>query len=422
MIANRLALTGCGSRALLIRNEIPALNQKRYVHDSYIPSGTGGRSSFSGIVATVFGGTGFVGRHCLNRLAKHGTSVVLPHRRPYQHVRDLRTMFDLGQLLMREFYIEDDDDRIRELIQHSNCVVNLVGSEKPYQNCSLEKANLEWPLRLARLVAEKNDGTRLLHITKLNCNHAKGRKTSKLLQLDYESELGMRERYPETIIVRSSNAFGYRDIYTSFFRHERQKDLGKFGAMPLLYDGGKSTTIQPIYAGDLGEALARILKHLDSPGKTFELCGPRRYLLKDFVEYMYKVAQEPCYVYNTLGPLDSSKANFIQKGVQMMVNRYFEKQQLPRFHFPRFLDVMSRSGTPLENWTTKEYFDMIHVTDHLTHLPGLEQLGIEPTTFEEKALLLFGYKLLWDHFTIQSKDTIPDIKQQSGHIPRVTEP
>uniref|UniRef100_UPI00193A2BAA NADH dehydrogenase [ubiquinone] 1 alpha subcomplex subunit 9, mitochondrial-like n=1 Tax=Styela clava TaxID=7725 RepID=UPI00193A2BAA len=424
MIANRLALAGCGSRALSARNEgiaAPALIliQKRNVHESYIPSGSGGRSSFSGIVATVFGGSGFIGRICLNRLAKHGASVVVAHRSPYQYVRHLRPMFDLGQLLMRDFCMEDSDDRIRELVQHSNCVVNLIGSNKPYQNCTLEKANLEWPLRLAKIVAEKNDGTRLLHITKLNCNHEFGRKTSKLLQLDYAAEVGIREIYPEAIIARSSNVFGYNSTYTNFFVHERQEDLGKFGGMPLLYDGGKSTIIQPIYSGDLGEGLARILKHLDSPGKTFELYGPRRYVLKDYVEYIYKIMDKPCYLYDTLGPMDSSKANFVQKKLQKLVTRYFEKQEEPRFLFPRAVDVISRLGTPLESWATKDYFDMIHVTDNRTGLPGLEQLGIEPTPFEDKSMLLHGYLHLWDSFTIQSKHTLPNIKQQSTYLPRV---
>jgi len=48
----------------------------------------------------------------------------------------------------------------------------------------MEEVNVEWPKRLANLVAEKNDGTRFLHVTHLNCHQAEGRAVSKLLQQD----------------------------------------------------------------------------------------------------------------------------------------------------------------------------------------------------------------------------------------------
>ena len=61
--------------------------------------GAGGRSSFSGIVATVFGGPGFIGRYVVNRLGRVGSQVVVPYRGDEHDYRHLRPMGDLGQIL-----------------------------------------------------------------------------------------------------------------------------------------------------------------------------------------------------------------------------------------------------------------------------------------------------------------------------------
>lgn len=101
----------------------------------------------------------------------------------------------------------------------------------------MEEVNVDWPIRLARLVAEKNDGTKLLHLTNLACHQELGRKVSKILDqnvsssddfyngrlksyvllfvFQYKAELGMREAYPDTIIARSSHTFGY---FANFLR------------------------------------------------------------------------------------------------------------------------------------------------------------------------------------------------------------
>lgn len=394
--------------------------QKREVHESYLPAGRGGRSSFSGMVATVFGGTGFIGHIFLNRLSRLGTSIMLPYRGSYQHIARLKIMSDLGQMLFREFTIKQDDDKVRELIRYSNCVVNLIGSKKPFHHYSMEEVNQEWPARLATLVAEKNDGTRLLHMTHLNCHQEEGRKISNILEMDYQTEKRMRDIYPDTIIVRAAGVCGFLDYYSNFFVNDRFEDLAKFGALPLLYDNGMSTTVQPVCVGDVAEALTRILKHLDSPGKTFELVGPDRFLLKDFVEYIYKVTRKDCFMYDTLGPMDKSKANILQKGIQKGLDYYFDRTRRPRFILPRFIDMLSRQFTSHEQWTTKDYFNQIHLTDHTTGCPGFEQLGITPTHFEEKAYSIHGWMHGYEQYTIPTKENFPLTKQSPIDAPRIS--
>lgn len=61
--------------------------------------GSGGRSSFSGVVATVFGATGFLGRYIVNRLGRMGSQVIVPFRGDEHDHRHLRPMGDLGQVV-----------------------------------------------------------------------------------------------------------------------------------------------------------------------------------------------------------------------------------------------------------------------------------------------------------------------------------
>ena len=83
----------------------------------------------------------------------------------------MRLMGDLGALqFVPEFDIERwTDDQVMEVIRYSNVVYNVIGHWKSTNQFPREMVNVEWPERLARLVAEKDDGTRLVHLVHLNC-------------------------------------------------------------------------------------------------------------------------------------------------------------------------------------------------------------------------------------------------------------
>ena len=62
--------------------------------------------------------------------------------------------------------------------------------------------NVEWPERLARMVAEKGDGTRLVHLVNLNAGDEESMKHSAILREQAEAIERMRNVYPETVIVK----------------------------------------------------------------------------------------------------------------------------------------------------------------------------------------------------------------------------
>ena len=111
--------------------------------------GTGGRSSFSGNVVTVFGANGMIGRILANRLGKEGSQLIVPYRGDPWDVRSIKLVGDLGQVLFQvnfaelcnfkgwcliNSYIQQEidvrnPDLIRKAIQYSNIVINALGTD-----------------------------------------------------------------------------------------------------------------------------------------------------------------------------------------------------------------------------------------------------------------------------------------------------
>ena len=86
---------------------LSSAQSKRWYSESLtsMKRGRGGRSSFSGVVTTVFGASGFFGRALVNKLGKIGSQIIVPYRGDPYDVRDLKLMGDLGQVLFMVSYL-----------------------------------------------------------------------------------------------------------------------------------------------------------------------------------------------------------------------------------------------------------------------------------------------------------------------------
>ncbi|KAM9855069.1 NADH dehydrogenase [ubiquinone] 1 alpha subcomplex subunit 9, mitochondrial isoform 2-T2 [Aulostomus maculatus] len=323
-----------------------AAGQQRKLHHAVIPKGKGGRSSSSGIAATVFGATGFLGRYVVNRLGRIGSQVVVPHRCDQYDVMYLRPMGDLGQILFVEWDGRNKDS-IKRALEHSNVVINLVGQEWETRNYSFEDIFVTIPQHIAK--ASKEAGiTKFIHISHLNADI---RSPSKYLRNKAVGETAVREVFPDAIIMKPSEIFGREDRFFNYFANMRW-----FGSGVPLIGMGKNTVKQPVHVADVAKAIVNAARDPDANGKTYALVGPHRYLLHDLVEYVYAVAHRPFVPYSLPRPL---------------------------YHFiAKFFSL-----NPFEPWTTPDKIDRFHLTDmKYPELPGLEDLGITPFTIDQKAI------------------------------------
>uniref|UniRef100_A0A3Q2FII6 NADH dehydrogenase [ubiquinone] 1 alpha subcomplex subunit 9, mitochondrial n=1 Tax=Cyprinodon variegatus TaxID=28743 RepID=A0A3Q2FII6_CYPVA len=320
--------------------------QQRKLHHAVIPKGKGGRSSSSGIAATVFGATGFLGRYVVNRLGRIGSQIMIPHRCDQYDLMHFRPMGDLGQILFVEWDARNKES-IQRAIEHSNVVINLVGREWETRNYRFEDVFVNIPQQLARATKEAGI-TKFIHMSHINADI---RSPSKYLRNKAVGEEVVREEFPDAIIMKPSEMFGREDRFFNYYANMRW-----FGnAIPLLALG-KKTVKQPVYVVDVAKAIVNAIRDPDANGKTYALVGPNRYVLHDLVEYIYAVAHRPFVPYPLPRPL---------------------------YHLAAKIFAMN----PFEPWTTPDKIDRFHTTDmKYPGLPGLEDLGITASSVEQKAI------------------------------------
>lgn len=111
--------------------------------------GTGGRSSFNGMVVSIFGSTGFLGPYVANRFGKIGSQMICCYRGDFYPAMRLKPSGDLGQVLFH-FYNLRDENSIREAVKYSNVVVNLVGRSWETRNFNFNDVHVDGARRIAR--------------------------------------------------------------------------------------------------------------------------------------------------------------------------------------------------------------------------------------------------------------------------------
>ncbi|XP_044517015.1 NADH dehydrogenase [ubiquinone] 1 alpha subcomplex subunit 9, mitochondrial-like [Gracilinanus agilis] len=317
----------------------------RHLHYALIPHGKGGRSSISGIVATVFGASGFLGRYVVGRLGRIGSQVIVPYRCEPYDITYLKPMGDLGQLIFLEWNAKIRSS-IQRALEHSNVVINLLGRDWETKNFDFSDVFATIPQSIARLAKEAGVET-FIHVSHLNADL---RSTSKYLRNKAVGEMAVKDEFPEAIILKPSDIFGREDRLLNYFANFRW-----FGGVPLI-SLGRNTVKQPVYVVDVAKAIINAIKDPGAQGKTYAITGPHRYLLCDLVRYIFAVAHRPYVPY-----------------------------YMPRFAYHLVARIFEMS--PFEPWTTKDKVERMHITDRkLPHLPGLADLGVEATSLELKAI------------------------------------
>nr|XP_021524810.1 NADH dehydrogenase [ubiquinone] 1 alpha subcomplex subunit 9, mitochondrial [Aotus nancymaae] len=336
----------------------------RQLHHALIPHGKGGRSSVSGVVATVFGATGFLGRYVVNHLGRMGSQVVIPYRCDKYDTMHLRPMGDLGQLLFMEWDSRDRDS-IRRAVQHSNVVINLIGRDWETKYFDFADVYVKIPQAIAQ-VSKEAGVEKFIHVSHLNADM---KSSSKYLRNKAVGETVVREAFPEAIIIKPSDIFGREDRFLNHFSNMR-----RFGPMPLVSLGWK-TVKQPVYVSDVSKGIINAVKDPHASGKTFAFIGPNRYLLFDLVKYIYAVT-----------------------------HRLFLPYPIPHFAY-RDSTLFSAS---FQHCLRSFVYSKIHITDmKFPNLPGLEDLGIEPTPLELKAIEVLRLHRTYRWLTAEIEDAKP---------------
>ncbi|XP_003390219.1 PREDICTED: NADH dehydrogenase [ubiquinone] 1 alpha subcomplex subunit 9, mitochondrial-like [Amphimedon queenslandica] len=316
---------------------------------SDVKRGTGGRSSFSGTVATVFGCTGFCGRYIVNRLGQVGSQIVAPYRGDEHDYRHLRPMGDLGQILFRSFNLRDPES-VTKTLEYSNVVVNAIGRDYETRNFKFDDVHVQGSRVIAE-AAKKAGVKRLIHFSALGASKD---SPSKFLQSKAAGEEAVREVFPDATIIRPAAIYGREDRYFNLCAKFKVFPLGR---VPLM-NYGHGIYKYPVSVVDVAKAVVQIIADQGTAGTTYELVGPKQYLLLDLVDYLFRVIHRP-----------------------------FRPINLPRFVFR--MTAWGLEQSPFIPYLTRDVLTRMYLSEEPSgDLPGLEDLGITPITVEEAALFI----------------------------------
>jgi len=222
---------------------------------------------------TVFGGSGFLGRHVVRALARRGYLVRVGCRRP-DLAGHLQPLGNVGQIqaVQANLRVRWSVDRA---VQGAAHVVNLVAILHEGGRQTFDAVQDFG----ARAVAEaaRSVGAGLTHISAIGADKDSPSNYARTKAL---GELAVKETVKDSVIVRPSIIFGPED---SFFN--RFANMARFSpALPLI--GGGETKFQPVFVGDVAEAIARAVDGKVSGGKTYELGGPQQLTFRECMETM----------------------------------------------------------------------------------------------------------------------------------------
>lgn len=221
----------------------------------------------------VFGGSGFLGHHLVQRLMVEGWDVRVAVRNPAP-VGEARGEAPKPNSIRAD--ITKNDAEIAAAVTGMDAVVNLVGILAERGPATFQRVHVEGAGRVAR-AASAAGVSRLVHISALGADSA---ATSAYARSKAAGEAAVRASFPAATIFRPSLIIGPGDHF--FTRFARMARL--LPALPLI--GGGRTRFQPVYVGDVVAAMLRALDDPAAQGRTYELGGPRTYTFADLMRLM----------------------------------------------------------------------------------------------------------------------------------------
>ncbi len=228
-------------------------------------------------LVTVFGGSGFVGRHVVRALVQRGYRVRAAVRRP-DLAGHLQPLGAVGQIHAVQANIRVDES-IRTAIEGSDAVVNLVGILYETGKQTFDTVQAQAPGAIAE--AARDIG--VADFVQMSAIGADAQSDSAYARSKAAGEAGVLEKKPGAVIIRPSIVFGPEDDFFNRFAAMARTSP----ALPLI--GGGMTMFQPVYVGDVAEAVALAIDGRAMRGSTYELGGPEVRNFKGLMELMLDV-------------------------------------------------------------------------------------------------------------------------------------
>ncbi|KAA5606927.1 complex I NDUFA9 subunit family protein [Roseospira marina] len=308
---------------------------------------------------TVFGGSGFIGRQIVQRLASQGVRVRVAVRDPIG-AEFLKPLGDLGQIAPMKVNVMDEA-AVARVVDGADGVVNLIGILYEKGRRTFQALHVDAAERIARLSAAAG----VAHMVQISAIGADTNAAAKYARTKAEGEAAVRRHMPAASILRPSVVFGPHDDFFNLFGGMSRllpvlpyyvKDGFRLvrdeqGRRAIDLGGSGGPRFQPVYVGDVADAAMTCLQTPAFQGQTFELGGPRAYTMREIMELVVEQTERSTHVV----PVPFWVARVQASVLQVMPKPLITPDQVKLLETDNIV-----SGT----------------------LPGFEALGIEPTAAE----------------------------------------
>jgi NADH dehydrogenase len=213
-------------------------------------------------IATVIGGSGFLGRYVVKRLAAQGHIVRVAVRDP-EAAMFLKPMGRVGQVVPLYCNVTQDGT-VARAVEGAGIVVNLVGILAERRAGDFTRLQAEGAGRVARLAAAAGVAS-LIQISAIG---ADPNSPARYARTKAEGEAAVRAAFPAATVLRPSLVFGPEDQF-----------FNRFGALarisPFMPVIAGASRFQPVYVGDVADAVMQAIARREAAGAIYELGGPR---------------------------------------------------------------------------------------------------------------------------------------------------
>jgi len=251
-------------------------------------------------LVTIYGGSGFIGRHVVSAIAKTGARMRVAVRRP-ELAGHLQPLGGVGQINAVQANVRYPDSLLAAA-QGADAVVNLVGILFPTGQQTFEAVQDEGARHVAE-AARAADARSLVHVSAIG---ASPKSPSVYARSKAQGEAAVRDVFPGAVILRPSVVFGPEDDF--FNRFAALARLAP--ALPLI--GGGKTKLEPVFVGDVAKAVLAGLTGKADAGAPYELGGPEVLTLKQVMERVLDYSMRKRWLVPLPFPLAKLQAAFLQ--------------------------------------------------------------------------------------------------------------
>lgn len=262
-------------------------------------------------LVTIYGGSGFVGRHVVRALARLGWRIRVAVRRP-DLAGHLQPLGAVGQITAVQANLRYPASVLRAA-EGAGVVINLVGVLHEGGRQSFDAVHGFGARQVA--LAAREVGARLIHGSAIG---ADANSESVYARSKAAGEAAALEAVPDAVIFRPSIVFGPEDSF--FNRFAAMSRLSP--ALPLI--GGGGTRFQPVFVGDVADAFAKAVDGIARPGTVYELGGPEVLTFKQLMEIMLVEIDRK----RLLVPVPEALAAFNARILEMLPNPLLTRDQV----------------------------------------------------------------------------------------------